>query len=391
MKDWINKIKCIDLASWYWAALFLGCCHLTSSESQAQSLLKEKLWKGGFEQVYIEEQGDTLRLSFEHRGIRSPGHALEYMTLLLAEDLGDRKLLVYPRYHQVVLGQYEVGKGSWSAVPKDLGQRMKSGTDLAKDYRLHFTLVPDFSARFGYYDQPVQEKTNLILSSQLFLLPGLSIQSGILLPISNTLDNQEKNIRIAPSNIRYVHAWKQRNLLSVSAGMYYANRYGMVAEYRRMDFNKNFSFGAELSYTGFYFLPSSGIYRTELDELVVLADVEYRLPFEPMVSLKLSGGQFLFRDRGVRMDFIRQYGAVDVGFFAAKTEAGFNGGFQFAFPLFPGKILRTQKVELRTTEEFRWEYGYNNEEVVGRSFRLGYPKLSDWSRQYHRSVIDADF
>ena len=87
------------------------------------------------------------------------------------------------------------------------------------------------------------------------------------------------------------------------------------------------------------------------------------------------------------MDFIRQYGAVDIGFFAAQTKAGFNGGFQFAIPLFPGKLLRTQKVELRTTEEFRWEYGYNNEEIVGRNFRSGFPRLSDMSRQYHKAVI----
>jgi hypothetical protein len=350
-------------------------------------LQAQDLWKAGFEQIYLSEEKDTVRLSFEHRGLRSPADAMNYARLLLAETLGERKLVFYPRYHNALLGRYDAQRG-WAPVEENIRRDILSNTSTSEDYRLQFVLVPEFAARFGFFEQPVQEITNLILATQLYLLPGMSLQTGVLFPISNSLDQQEMNIRLAPSNLRYFHSWNQRNLLSMSMGLYYTNRYGLVGEYRRVNGNGNWSWGVETSYTGFYTLPTKGLYRAPLDQLVFLADVEFRLPFEPMASVRVSGGQFLNRDRGIRVDAIRQYGVVDIGFFAAKTQGGVNGGFQFAFPLFPGKLLRGKKVELRTTEEFRWEYGYNNEDVVGRNFRFGYPKLADWSRQYHRQLLE---
>jgi hypothetical protein len=354
----------------------------------AQQTPKEKAWKNGFERLYFEDGGDTVRISFEHRIFRQLGHSMDLLSLVLEEEIGGRPVLFYPRYHSVLLGEYEGEKG-WSAISEDLTSRIQSQTNLVDDYRVQLTLVPEFAARFGYYEQPVQEMTNLILSTQVFLLPGLSVQSGILFPISNTLNFHEKNIRLAPSNLRFFKVLNRQDFFSLSSGLFYSNRYGVIAEYRHMNLNKDFSFGTEISYTGYYYLPRKGIFRTGLDQWVALADVEYRLPFEPLISLKLTGGQFLNRDLGLRMDLISQYGAVDVGFFAAQTQAGFNGGFQVAFPLWPGKLVRTKKIELRTTEEFRWEYGYNNEEVVGRNFRLGFPKLADWTRQYHKKVVGA--
>lgn len=95
----------------------------------------------------------------------------------------------------------------------------------------------------------------------------------------------------------------------------------------------------------------------------------------------------MFRDRGFRGDLIKQFASVEVGFHSALTQAGFTAGFQVAFPLFPGKILRGKKVELRTTEEYRWEYTYNNEAAVARQYRLGTPRLADQLRQYNSFYI----
>ena len=123
-----------------------------------------------------------------------------------------------------------------------------------------------------------------------------------------------------------------------------------------------------------------------LKDLILLFDMEYRLRSTDL-TLRFSGGQFIGRDRGVRGDLIRQYGGIDIGIFMAKTNNGTSGGFQFAFPLFPGKIARGKRWELRTTEEFRWEYNYSNAAPIGRNFRLGMPKLSDQLRQYNSFFI----
>ena len=123
-----------------------------------------------------------------------------------------------------------------------------------------------------------------------------------------------------------------------------------------------------------------------MDDLYGGADVEWRTGIEN-TSLKLSLGQFLYQDKGARIDLIKQFSAAEIGLFAAHTDIGTTGGFQFAFSLWPGKILRGKKLELRTTEEFRWEYTYNNEEPVARQFRIGMPRLADMLRNYNEAWI----
>src|SRR5690606_27545948 len=129
------------------------------------------------------------------------------------------------------------------------------------------------------------------------------------------------------------------------------------------------------------------VYSENLGDVLLIGDVEYRLPISNL-SLKLRAGQFVFEDRGARDEVLRHFGGVDFGLYVSRTRGGSTAGFQFAFPLFPGKILRTNKMELRTTEEFRWEYSYSNRPVA-RKYRLGIPRLSDQLRQYNSLFLQS--
>jgi len=188
--------------------------------------------------------------------------------------------------------------------------------------------------------------------------------------------------------LHYFNQPWDHNFISASVGSFYNNRYGVDLEFRHANLSKRWSYGVATGLTGFYWLNGLSLYNETLDDFYATADVEYRLPLENL-SLKLTAGQFLYKDKGVRFDLIKQFAAAEIGLFASSTDIGTTTGFQFAFALFPGKIFRNRKVELRTTEEFRWEYTYNNVDPVAKNFRIGMPRLSDILRQYNQNFLNS--
>lgn len=255
----------------------------------------------------------------------------------------------------------------------------------ARQYKFDVRLLPDFTAIFGYRENPVESKTNLLLQSQLYLNRGLVLNWGVLLPLQNNLDNQPRNIRPAPLFLNQFLAFGQHSFVSASAGLFYNDRYGLNVQYRHASLTKPWSFGLETGLTGFYYFPLNGFYYESLQEVLFLADVAYRFG-NRNVTLKLSGGQYLYQDRGVRFDFIRQFSNVDVGLYATKTVNGSTAGFNFAIPIPPGRLVQTNRFRVRTAEEFRWEYNYSRGYNVGIRYKVGY-QLDALLRQYHHQYL----
>jgi hypothetical protein len=247
-------------------------------------------------------------------------------------------------------------------------------------------LHPEVIANFGFKLDPFQTKTSLLLQSQLYLRRGLVLNVGVLFPLTNNYDTQPFNIRPAPLYLNQFWAVGRQTFLSASVGFFYTNQYGVNLQYRRSNLTKPWSFGLEASLTGDYYYPQRGIYYEPLGRALLLADLAYRIS-RRAITLKLSGGQYLYQDRGVRVDFIRQFYSVEVGLFAMKTTKGSTAGFSFALPIPPGRLVQTKRVRLRTTEEFRWEYSYNGGgNNVGLRYRTG-NRLDELLRQYHADYL----
>ncbi len=328
------------------------------------------------------------RIYYEQRLYRNPLIGmLELSNALPTADISE----FVPLFQGVPVARYRLGE---MVIYHDDNEIGTAGVDRtnpfnSRNYKFDFRLQPEFIAQFGFREQTVESKTNLLLQSQLFLSRGLVLNWGILFPLVNQLDNQALNVRPAPIFLNQFLALDGVNFLSLSAGLFYNDQYGINAQYRHADLTKNWSFGAEVGYTGFYFFPKNGFYYQAPENLLLLADVAYRFPTRD-VTLKLSGGQYLYQDRGVRFDFIRQMGSVEVGFYVTKTANGGTGGFNFAIPIPPGRIVQTQRVRLRTTEEFRWEYAYTRGYNIATRYRVGY-QLDALLRQYHNSYLQNQY
>lgn len=328
------------------------------------------------------------RVSYEQRLYRNPMNGLLSLAALL-EKQGITEFV--PLVQGVPIARYRLGESLTTTTLSRAERRAWASAHpfSGRAYKFDMRLQPEFIAQFGYRERTVESKTNLLVQSQLYMSRGLVLNWGILIPLINDLDNQALNVRLAPTFLNQFLALGGSDFLSLSAGLFYNDQYGFNGQYRHMDLNRNWSYGLEASLTGFYYYPERGFYHRPMTNLMLLADVAYRLPRQD-VTLKVSGGQFLFADRGVRFDLIRQLGNVEVGFYAMKTGNGGTGGFSFAIPIPPGRIVQTPRFRVRSSEEFRWEYAYSRGYTIGNRYRLGY-QLDALLRQYHHSYLQNQY
>ncbi|MGY6560106.1 MAG: YjbH domain-containing protein [Nitritalea sp.] len=348
--------------------------------AEQQARLKETLREAGFEQVHLLEEERYWGLVYEHRNFRDPYASIALIERILAEQGLDKEAF---RYVPLLLGE-TLGLFTAAGLLEPLSPQQELQVRRKwrpEGYRYNFRLMPDLNIRFGNFEQPVQEKFGMLLDTRFYLLPGLSLHTGLYLPISNRLDRTSDRVHVGPTHLNFFRHLGKGHFMLVQTGLFVYDRYGWDVQYRYMPLDGRLSFGAQLAQTGFYAFARERFFTEALGGWMLLGDVEYRLPFEGLV-LKASAGRFLVGDRGVRGELIRQYGTWELGFFVSRTGLGNNAGFQLAFPLWPGRLLRTRKIELRTTEEFRWEYGINAEDPLGRRFRTGTPRLDDLLRQY---------
>lgn len=344
--------------------------------------LEEAMKRAGFEQVHILEQSGTYLIQYEHRNFRDPLASMELLrSLAAAEGIADSLLRLAPLLLGNPVGVFDAEQ-RWTAL--DPGeQRLLRQAWRAQDYRFNFRIMPDVNIRFGNFEQPIQEKVGVLLDTRIYILPGLSLHTGLYVPLSNRLDRTSESPHIGPTHLNYFKQLRPGHFLLLQGGVFVYDRYGWDVQYRYAPYQGRWSYGLQVNRSGFYVFFQERFLTDPISDWVALGDVEYRLPWEGL-TLKLMGGQFLAGDRGGRLDLIRQYGSWDVGFFASVTDIGNTAGFQLAFPLFPGKLLRSRRLELRTTEEFRWEYSVNAEAPVGRRYRTGTPRLDDLLRQFGR-------
>lgn len=321
------------------------------------------------------------KLAYEQRLYRNPYRGISE----IARAISDSSLReVIPLVQGVPIGAYQLGPLlRFRNLERD---ELKVSPFPLRKYKLDFILEPVFAANFGYKEKPVQSNTSILLRTQLILAKGLAFNTGILFPITNDLDNRPKKIRPAPTYLNQFLALG-KHFASLSAGYFYNDQYGVNLQYRHQCFTKPWSFGLQGGLTGLYYWADKGIYYEDMDNLLLLADVAYRLPYYQL-TMQVSGGRYLAGDHGARLDLIRQFTNVEVGLYLMKTTHGTTAGFNFAVPIPPGKIIQGKRARLRTADEFRWEYAYTRGYGIGERYRTGY-QLDQKLRQLHTAYLNS--
>lgn len=361
----------------------MACLMAQDTESDHK---RSKL-RNNFENVRVDSASGSVY--YEQRLYRNPFIGLYE----LKQALSDSEINTYiPMFQGVPVGKYTL-KNQLEFSPLTAAER-RAQKSISKfplhksNYKFDFWIQPYFASIFGNFEKPIQSNTSVALQSQLYLLPGLSFQFGILFPITNDLDNRPKIIRPSPIFLNQFYA-TGNHFFSASAGFFQNEQYGLNLQYRHADLKSPWSFGLEAGLTGDYYYYKHGMYYDDLENLLLIGDIAYRFSALDL-TLKVSGGHYLGNDSGARAELLRQFTNIEIGFYAMTTTNGSTIGFNFAIPIPPGKLLQGKHARLRTTDEFRWEYTYTRGYKIGERYRLGY-QLDQKLRQYQSDYLNRQY
>lgn len=371
--------------------LILSSIFIQELAAQDTRLLKNKLQAVGFEQIEIvpvEKVNGQLdyKIFLEHRGINNPSEVIR-LAKLISLDLGFSNSTLVFLHRGIILFELPINSinnnGSFTKSSFELNYNRSFSIS---KYRFNAFFLPEPSIRFGYFEDPLQSKINLLVGSDIMLFKGASIFTSVNIPITNNLDNEGLNPRIGPTFFDYVSILDRRNFFRASAGIFFNNRFGLDLQYLFNDFSKPWSLGFRYARTGFYFAPKGGVFFNSIKDQMAVLNLEYL--FSNRITASLELGQFLGLDQGVKASFFKQYKNVEIGFFVTYTDAGQNGGFSFMIPLLPRKIIRSKGFEFRGFDSFRWEYNYSNTGSVGQVFNR-YHQLSTNFRRFKFDLMNS--
>lgn len=332
----------------------------------------------GFENIYVERTNDSsFHIQYENRRYRFEPVALAKVIEIVSETTGSD----ISQLHIVILYQkipvlsvnlslknfrdYINGKADLEEFAttcdfsSDVSLRTLKNAANNSRFKPDLVIIPSVRTQFGDFDNPVQSNINIIPELNVQLAKGLTASAQVIFPVQNDFffDDEEKKIRPGNLTVNQLLRLEDDFFITFSAGFFTRNRAGINLEFKKYFAERRFALGADLGYTKYHsFTGEAPVYYESSNNLTALLDLSYRYqPYD--VTARLQGGYFLYNDLGARFDVLRQFGEVNIGFFAMiSKDSEVNGGFNFAIPIPPQKYSRINPVRIRPAEKFTWEY-----------------------------------
>ncbi|MGH7451164.1 MAG: YjbH domain-containing protein [bacterium] len=347
-------------------------------ENRLADSLKSQLIQKGFENVAVIWADKNVTVTYENRIYRHEVRGIQevlWLALPLAKEA--TAITLIPQNRKIPLGAITVpvkGRQTLSnghSSNEDFAAAMHVTLDVdsiwgkikaipqanSSSGKFEIVIHPQFIAQFGNYDDPVKSQINLVPEINAFLWKGMSLSAQLIIPLQNELEEEGNDWRPGLLTLSQTFRLPRNYFLAATMGYFTRQRYGFDLEIKKYLIDGKASLGANVGYTGHASYLKGAWYYSTIDILTALVDAEYRVsPFD--LIMRATYGKFLYQDRGGRLDVLRQFGELDIGFFVSKTQIGTNGGFNFAIPLFPPKYLPTGSLRIRPASYFPWEYRY---------------------------------
>ena len=350
-----------------------------SQNSEIERSIGSSLVKAGYENVVVLYRDSSLMIGYENRRYRFEARALaEVMKLVsTSPDLEARKIqiVVFYQFVPIILADYEPvflndfvhqhtsGEDFYQSLnitlfPDDFDQTGFEGFKNKSFFKTDLVAIPNWKVQFGDFDNPVQSNINLIPELNTTFSKGLSFKGQVIIPVQNNFYFDEEGKKIRPGNItlnQFVRL-KDDFFISFTGGFFNLNRAGLNLDMKKYLLNGDLVLGAEAGYTGYYsFTGLEPEYYEDGKFLTAFLMAAYTYqPYDATGIVRI--GNFLYNNPGIRVDLLRQFREVKIGFFALISSGDVNGGFNFSIPLPPRKYCKINPVRIRPSENFKWEY-----------------------------------
>lgn len=377
------------------------------------NLLLQGLINKGYENIRIYSEDKDLYLAYENRIYRYEIDALKEIFSIVTPFADDyQKLILVPENRKtalvtisanvndckeylngVISARDFAGKLLIEFNCDDTWNKLKNQNEYnSSNTRFDITLRPSVKFLFGPYEDPVLYQLNLNPGLQTSFWKGMSFNYEMIVPLHNDMLNREDSVRTGLVVLNQSFRLPSDFFVSASAGYFYQDRYGFDFEARKYYLNGDLNIDLDLGLTGFATFAGTHLYYN--DRLIGTGSIslEYRVPAYDL-TLGIMAGKFLGGDESFRVDINREFGEIEIGFFAIRSNEGVsNGGINVTIPLFPSTYFRPNVVRVRPDKYFSWSYLVRTDlkYLIGTRYNTG-SRLNIFNKKLNPEFIKNNF
>jgi hypothetical protein len=385
-----SKFKSILLTS-----LFLIASPVFS-QNENEVALAEIISGAGFENVSVAGAGDHLFVAYENRLFRFEVEALSEFLILIAPHIENyRQITILIKNKNIPVVQISINKNDLIDWQKKVinnaefaelidikfddlvnSENIFNGLETynSSDLKFDFVFKPTYKIQFGIFSNPLLYQLNLTPHIEFGLWKGMTGLYELTIPLHNDFTPREDSVRTSMIVVNQTLRLSENYFLSGTVGYFTQNRYGLDLDTRGYFLNGDLSVGLNVGYTGYASFSTKRFYYSDLYLWTVSANIDYRIT-EYDLTVGLTAGKFLMNDNTIRVDINREFGEIQVGFFAMRSTNGVsNGGISVSIPFFPSKYWKPGLIRLRTAENLRFTYKVKTDidDLIGLQYETGF-------------------
>ena len=277
------------------------------------------------------------------------------------------------------------GDHDWSPPP--------AGPVLASTRRrLDVDLVPLLAYELGRVLDPVLLRIEIEPRLRYNPWPGARATASLVVPLRNDFPTDALNPdidRVRPGQITLEQfAWIPAGaLVSGTAGILGANRYGLSIGAARPLSGGRFLIDAQADLTGYIAFTGAGTEYSEPSLWTGFTGVTYRPPALDL-AIRLRAQQFLYEDRGAELEVRRSMGDLDVAFFYQRSGGYRMHGVRLEVPIPP--LTRPTGAGIRVLPVARLPLVYRDESAPAGRAVTGVASREEMLRQLSMPGLAAN-
>lgn len=371
----------------------------TIGYGQDNSTIKENLQRlliiNGFENIRVKVEEQKVIIAYENRVYRFDVVAIKEVLKIVVPELDDKeKIILIPENRKIPIVSIEIlladckGYIDSQITGKEFAEKLKIEFDIDRIYgelqeleiensssfKFDIAVKPQFNFEFGPYTKPVIAQINIVPELKTSWWKGMNFNYELIVPLVNDFGARGDSVRPGIVAFNQVFRFQNNYFVSTSAGFFTQNRYGVDLEIKKYTLNGDLNFGFNFGLTSIaLFTGMTRLYYYDAFSWTGSMSCEYRVS-EYDLTLGLTAGKFLLGDESIRFDINREFGEIEVGFFAIRSRDGIsNGGINITIPLFPSHYWKPNFVRLRTNENFFLSYlvKSNTDQLIGLRYNTG--------------------
>ncbi len=357
--------------------------------------LLRKLINHGFENIRVKVDEQKVIIAYENRVYRFDVEAIKEILNIVVPELNDiQKVILIPENRKIPIVSVETLLDDCKnyidskITGKEFAEKLKIDFDIDKIYselqkeeiensssfRFDIAVKPQLNFEFGPYEKPVISQINIVPELKTSWWKGMNFNYELIVPLVNEFGTRGDSVRPGIVTLNQVFRFPNNYFVSTSFGFFTQSRYGFDFEMKKYSLNGDLNFGLNFGLTSFAsFSGMTKLYYYDAFTWTGSLSCEYRVTKYDL-TLGLTAGKFLMGDESIRFDINREFGEIEIGFFAIRSRDGIsNGGINITIPLFPSHYWKPSFVRLRTNENFSWSYlvKTNTDQLIGLRYNTG--------------------